>query len=148
MNLTKHFTLEEMVKSPTANTDHIDNTPTAEITENLKMLCINVLEVIRDLVKESLHVSSGYRCLTLNTAIGGVNIPGHLSQHTEGKAADIEAEGYTPEQLFKLIEDSGIRFDQLIWEPSWVHISWNGEHNRHEKLRATKIGKKTIYTSL
>lgn len=148
MNLTSNFTLEEMVKSPTAGHDHIDNTPTEEIVNNLKSLCVNVLEVVRGLTKEGLKVSSGYRCLALNSAVGGVNTPGHLSQHTEGKAADIEALGYTPEQLFRVIESSGIKFDQLIWEPSWVHVSWNGEHNRNEKLKATKIGPKMIYVSI
>ena len=87
MQLTKNFTLEELVHSDTANAKGIDNTPTQEIIDNLKELAENVLQPIRDKWGKPLTVNSGYRCKELNKAVGGVS----TSQHQKGKAADIEA---------------------------------------------------------
>lgn len=143
MNLSPNFTLEEFVSSDTAKAKKIDNTPSKEIVSNLNMLCTNVLEPLKTLVVKPIYISSGYRCLSLNTAIGGSK----TSQHMEGKAADIKAKGLTTEQLFQLIIKSNLKFDQVIQEfDRWIHISWNSMSNRQEKLRATKVSGKTVYT--
>lgn len=111
MDLSKHFSLNEFTYSPTAVYKKIDNTPSEEIIENLKLLCENVLEPIRVKLGKPTKVSSGYRCYLLNKAIGGST----TSQHMEGKAADIHVEGMTTEELFQYII-ANFSFDQCIQE--------------------------------
>ena len=134
MNLTNHFTLNEFIISETAVRKGIDNTPSETVIINLKELCSNLLEPIREKLNAPIHVSSGYRCKKLNTAIGGAK----NSQHIEGKAADITTKELTVEELFQFVCDN-FDFDQCIQEfDSWVHVSWNGDKNRNQKLRAIK----------
>ena len=70
MKLTSNFSLNELTKSQTAERKGIDNTPSAEHQENLKKLCENVLQPIRDHFEQVVSVSSGYRSPELCTAIG------------------------------------------------------------------------------
>lgn len=144
MNISPNFTLNEFIVSKTAIDKKIDNTPTLEILSNINLLCMNILEPLRTLIKEPIHVSSGYRCLLLNKEIGGSK----TSQHLEGKAADISCRNIPTEQLYKFIINSNLKYDQIIQEfDKWVHISWNGGHNRNERLRATKDeNNNTVYT--
>ena len=46
--LSKHFSLKEMTKSGTAARLGLDNTPNEEQIENLKALCENILEPLRE----------------------------------------------------------------------------------------------------
>lgn len=150
MNLTEHFTLDEMLDSQTATRLGFDEqfSPPESIKENLKSLC-EVLEQVRGAA--SFHIdgnapiliSSGYRCERLNLAIGGVS----TSQHCKGQAADIKCPKLTVEALYQLIKQSGILYDQCIQEfDRWVHISYTavGE-NRRQNLRAIKIDGQTKY---
>ena len=84
MNLTQHFTLAEMIRSGAAVRLNISNEPSAEVVENLRLLCENILEPLRRRFGV-IRITSGYRCQALNQAVGGV---GH-SQHLCGEAADI-----------------------------------------------------------
>jgi zinc D-Ala-D-Ala carboxypeptidase len=145
MNLSPHFTLEEMIRSESAIRHGIDNTPNQTQTKNLQNLCVNVLESLRLLVGKPINVTSGFRNPTVNSLIGG----SLTSQHMKGEAADISVEGLTTEELFVLILSSTLPFDQVIQEfNSWVHIS-HKKTNRHEALRATKNAQnKTIYTKV
>lgn len=137
MKLTQHFSLEEMTKSQTASRKGIDNTPTPEVVENLKQLCENVLEKIRNHFGRPLTVNSGYRGPKLNKAIGGAK----NSQHLTGQAADIEIPGMDNKILFCWIRDN-LDYDQLILEyykpgipdSGWVHVSWNSKGNRKQIL--------------
>lgn len=142
MELSPHFTLAEFVRSSLATRKGIDNTPSAATIENLKALCLNVLEPLRASLKKPVRISSGYRSPILNKAVGG----SRSSQHMFGLAADIYVDGMSTEELFQYIIHNQIPFDQLIQEfDSWVHISWS-DSLRKQKLRATKQDKKTIYT--
>lgn len=146
MNLSKHFSLEEMISSNTAIRKGINNNPSEEVISNLKLLCINVLEKISKITSEHIIISSGYRSKELNESIGGSK----NSQHVEGKAADIKIKELSVEDLFQVIIESDIEYDQLIQEfDKWVHISYNEGKNRKQKLRATKDKNgKTIYTRI
>ena len=127
--LTKNFSLEEMVASATAKAKKIDNTPNSEVKKNLEKLCKEVLQPIRDKYGRAITVTSGYRSPKLNTAVGGVK----NSQHVLGQAADIKCTGTTKAVLFNLIKDmiakKEIKVGQLIWEygtkkePNWIHVS-------------------------
>jgi len=127
--LTQNFSLEEMIASSTAKAKKIDNTPNNEVKANLKKLCEEVLQPIRNKYGRAITVTSGYRSPKLNAAIGGVK----NSQHLLGQAADIKCTGTTKAVLFNLIKDmikkGEITVGQLIWEygtkqePSWIHVS-------------------------
>jgi hypothetical protein len=142
MNLSQHFTLSELTRSGTAVRRGIDNTPSPEVIRRLTLLCEVVLEPIRRGCG-IVAVTSGYRSVTLNRAIGGAA----LSQHTTGDAADINVPGMTIEDLFQWIKDSDIKYDQLIQEfDQWVHVSYS-DKPRGQCLRAVKQEGKTIYIS-
>ena len=137
MEISEHFTLSELTDSATATRKNISEqfTPSDAVIQNLKKLCINTLEDIRDLFKAPIIITSGYRCNRLNREIGSVA----KSQHTEGKAADFRIYGYTIEEIYLRIKNSRIDYDQLIQEfDSWVHISYNSDKNRKQCFRASK----------
>jgi zinc D-Ala-D-Ala carboxypeptidase len=137
MKLSENFTLEELLESQTARRKVIQEqfAPSENVKENLRKLCINVLQPLRDGIGKPIHVTSGYRCKRLNKAIGGAV----TSQHTEGKAADLQAIGYTNKELFDYIKDN-LKFDQLLWEfgtkeePAWVHVSFDDKRMRNQVL--------------
>lgn len=135
MKLSPNFTLEEMLESQTARRKGIAEqfTPPPEVIANLKALCKNILQPLRDAIGGPIKISSGYRCPRLNKAIGGAK----NSQHMAGEAADIQGlNGMTNKQLFNKIKQLGLPFDQMIWEfgndqnPAWVHVSFGPRHRR------------------
>lgn len=136
MNLSEHFTLEEFTFSETANKLHIDNTPSDLIISSLKALVQNVLEPARILFGSPITISSGYRCIELNKAVGGkLN-----SQHLKGQAADLHVKHIGAlQELFKIIR-ANCDFDQLLFEKSssgkvWVHVSYvDKQSNRHQVI--------------
>ena len=148
MKLTENFSLLELTKSQTAERKGIDNTPSTEHQENLKKLCENVLQPVRDHFEQVVSVSSGYRSPELCTAIGSKI----TSQHAKGQAADFEIFGVSNKVLADYI-DSELHYDQLIleyWKESdpnsgWVHCSYSEGNNRRQYLRAYKEDGKTKY---
>ena len=70
MQLSKHFTLEEMTRSMTAVRKGIDNIPGPGEIKNLGNLCYEVLEPTRAHFDKPLSISSGYRSEALCEAIG------------------------------------------------------------------------------
>jgi hypothetical protein len=131
VNLSPHFTLDELTASQVATRRGIDNKPGAPIVRNLTVLAAT-LERVRALVSRPLTVSSGYRCPDLNKWVGGAP----SSAHTLGLAADITCNDIWPKDLARLIRDSDIQFDQLIYEGSWVHIGLSTGAPRQEVLTA------------
>lgn len=125
MNLTPHFTLEEMIRSEYAIRHGLDNTPSDEVLTNLRVLCEG-LERVRDVLGVPVHVLSGYRSLVINASVKGAKD----SQHMKGQAADIEAPAYgSPLEIARAIflNRDKIPFDQLINESGWVHISFSDQ---------------------
>jgi zinc D-Ala-D-Ala carboxypeptidase len=122
MRLTPNFTLEDLIRSETAERERIDNTPAAEIVANLALLAAG-LEQVRELLAQPLEISSGYRCPELNRRVGGAE----SSQHTQGMAADFTCEAFGgPIEIIRAVRASDIEFDQCILEfGRWVHISFN-----------------------
>ena len=148
MKLSSNFSLNELTKSQTAERKGIDNTPSTEHQENLKKLCENVLQPVRDHFEQVVSVSSGYRSPVLCAAIGSKS----TSQHARGEAADFEIFGVSNKALADYI-DSELHYDQLIleyWNESdpnsgWVHCSFSEGNNRKQYLRAYKEDGKTKY---
>ena len=148
MKLSSNFSLLELTKSQTAERKGIDNTPSTEHQENLKKLCENVLQPVRDHFEQVVSVSSGYRSPELCTAIGSKT----TSQHARGEAADLEIFGVSNKELADWVH-CNTNYDQLIleyWKESdpnsgWVHCSYSESNNRRQYLRAYKENGKTKY---
>ena len=83
--LSEHFSVDEFTFSATAQAMGIVNSPGSCELANLRFLCREVLEPARKVIAEPIHVTSGYRCLALNRAVGGVA----QSYHLRGLAADL-----------------------------------------------------------
>lgn len=117
MNLSTHFTLEELT-----HTDHreIDNSPTQIEIDNLQKLANFLEEVKTALDGKPIMISSGFRCKALNDAVGSKD----TSQHRTGSACDFRVPGMTPDEVVKAIIASGLPYDQIIREfDRWTHIS-------------------------
>lgn len=132
----KYFTLKEMCKSATAEKLGIGNAPTEEAAANIDRLINNVLDPVREKIREPIIVNSGYRSPKLNKAVGGVS----TSQHVKGEAADITLRDKTRNRkLYDAVVSLGV-YDQVIWEkgcdayPDWVHVSYRTPL-RKQKLR-------------
>jgi zinc D-Ala-D-Ala carboxypeptidase len=69
MELTRNFTLQELIKSDTAIRKGINNNPNAEQIEKLKLLCEKILQPVRDHFGR-VKVTSGFRSPQLCQAIG------------------------------------------------------------------------------
>lgn len=143
MNLSPHFTLEELTSSNKAKALKIDNIPPADIVENLKALSL-ALELVRSVIGKPLKISSAYRCPALNKVVGGSS----TSAHVQGYAADFTVDGMTPRQICEKIVAAGLHQDQIILEdvsPSnpdgvWVHYGISKGTMRNQVL-TMKAGK-------
>ena len=126
MKLSEHFTLQEFVKSQTAERMGIDNTPDSFAVAYMEKLCQEILEPVREHYGIPFSPSSGYRSPALCEAIGS----SPKSQHAKGEAVDFEVPGVDNYELASWIEEN-LDFDQLILEcytpgqpnSGWVHCS-------------------------
>ena len=131
MNLTPNFTLEEMTYSQTALRRGLNNQPSKAMIEKLRQTA-QKMEAVRTLLGVPIHINSAYRSPSVNRAIGGAS----TSQHCKGEAVDFVAPQFgTPKDICAAIMRSNIEFDQLIFEGSWVHISFT-DNPRNSKLTA------------
>jgi uncharacterized protein YcbK (DUF882 family) len=117
MNLSEHFTLEEL-----SHTDHreFDNTPNDAEMANLVRLADFLEEVKSALGDKPVIINSAFRSKQVNDAVGSKD----TSQHRIGCAADIRVPGMTPDEVVKKIIASGLGYDQIIREfDRWTHLS-------------------------
>ncbi len=144
LNLTAHFTLEELTFSATAAGLVLDNTPSPAVLANLK-LAAAVMERIRALVGgKSIVVHSGYRSVEVNRAVGGVL----TSAHCYGLACDFVCPGFgTPREVALAILKSDIEYDQLILEYGWVHVGLAEEGSVFRREALTKRSPASPYES-
>ena len=147
--ISKHISNKEGVYSRTALRLNIDNTPTQNHKQNMRLLAENIFEPLRAYVGGPIKINSFYRSPELNKAIGGST----KSQHCNGQAIDIDDTfgRATNAEMFEFIKQH-LNFDQMIWEfgddknPNWVHISYVSENkNRNRCLKAYKENNKTNY---
>ena len=145
--LSANFSVSELTRSQTATRKGIDNSPNDEQLANLKAMCENVLQPIRDYFGKPVRISSGLRVPELNAAIGGST----TSDHCKGMAADIEIPGVDNKELAEWIGEN-LEFRQLILEfytgdpeSGWVHVSYDYNDNKQQVLTATKQNGKTVY---
>lgn len=129
MNLSQHFTLEELTASQWAARMGVDNTPNATALENLRATALHMENVRARLGNLPIAISSGYRNLRVNAAVGGVATSAHVS----GYAVDFTCPEFGgPLDVAKfLARQAGLEFDQLIYEfGSWVHLSFDPRKRR------------------
>jgi len=135
MNLSEHFTLEELTA-----TSHreFDNTPKASELANLMRLAALLEQVKTVLGGKPVMINSGFRSKQVNDSVGSKD----TSQHRIGCAADIRIPGMTPNEVVKAIMDSDIPYDQLIREfDSWTHISVTNTNTDKPRRQALIIDK-------
>jgi len=142
--LSKNFTFYELTR--TDFVEHLEKNKMLArhpaIVRNLKSLCNELLQEIRNHFDSPCKVTSGFRYYDLNKTVGG----SENSQHLHGEAADFYIQGFDNEQVFNWIKKSGLCFGQLILEPSWIHISLAKYcSNFNECFIAKKKNGKTIY---
>lgn len=148
MQLTANFSLAEMIKSETALRYDMDNTPGETEIENLRVLCEQVLQPLRDAYQRGIKVNSGYRAPDVNAKVGG----SRTSDHCKGQAADIEIPGVANYDLAKYISDY-FNFTQVILEfytpgipdSGWVHVSYDPANLKRQVLTAMRENGKTVY---
>ena len=148
----RHFKLKHLIYSNTAknksinNFPGIDNSPSqTEVIENLRSLMNVVVDPIVDIYPD-LIITSGYRCMALNSRLGGSN----TSQHVFGQAVDIQIPGLSTADVYNYIYYQVTGWDQLIWEyperggSSWVHVSYSSRNRR----KTTLASKSSTYHNL
>lgn len=127
MMLSAHFSLEELTITQVRD---VDNTPSAEVIAHLKVIAAGLEQVRALLGAKAILVSSGYRSPEVNGRVGG----SATSDHPHGWCADFICPSYgTPLDICRIIAASGIKFDQVIEEGTWVHFSV-APKMRHEVL--------------
>ncbi|MBU2118676.1 MAG: DUF882 domain-containing protein [Alphaproteobacteria bacterium] len=144
MNLTPHFTLEELCRSDKAAELGIKNDPPPEAIYNLRLLCEKVLEPLRSYAG-AVTINSGYRCPELNRHISKAK----NSQHMIGQAADIVTPRLELKEAFNFIFVH-CPFDQVIREyppGGWVHVSYSATRNRGNGLVTVERDGTTAYLS-
>lgn len=128
MGKFRNFELYEFIYSDVAKQRRIDNSPTFEVVDHLNELVNDFLQPLRYALGLPVNVSSGYRCLRLNSAVGGSSTSAHLI----GYAADITCPLMAFNKFVNYVKDwvkkNNIKFDQLIIETDkktgaqWLHV--------------------------
>jgi hypothetical protein len=139
--LSASFYLDEFTISQVAERHGYRNEPNEKQIENLRLLCVNVLQPLRAIINVPIIINSGFRSFDVNAVVGGK----FNSQHLEGKASDFVVHSMNLIDVFNIILNK-FSFDQLIYEfGKWIHVSWNGELNRKEVMISKKVYGKTVY---
>lgn len=147
MQLTDHFTKEEMERSSTAIRKGLNNTCPADLLPNMQKVADH-LELIRMHFNAPLRVLSCYRSPEVNKAVGGSK----TSAHRFAMAADCTVDGVSVYNLCKWCADNIDDYDQIIFEfperpDCWMHIGFTNGKPRKQLLTATKQKGKTVYQS-
>ena len=140
MNLSLHFTLEELTF-----TDHreYDNTPNEQELANLKRLALFLEEVKKLLGGKAIMVNSAFRSAEVNRAVGSTD----KSQHRLGCACDFRVPNMTPDEVVQAIINSDLQYDQCIREfDRWIHVSIPNIENAKPRKMALIIDKQGTRT--
>ena len=138
MQVTPHFSLDELTASESAERNGWDNTPTDAELENLKRLADMLEQVKVVLGGKPIMINSAFRSKKVNDAVGSKD----TSQHRLGCAADIRVPGMTPDEVVRKIVASGIGYDQVIREfDRWTHISVPNSEDTSPRKQALIIDK-------
>ena len=137
--LTTNFSLNEMLRSRTAAKKGINNIPNEDEIENLRNTCVALQCARARLGNKSMQVTSGFRCIALNRALGSSD----NSFHTTGHAADVKVKGVELIEVARAFAQVPL-IDKVILEElsgrTWVHIqiSKSGEMPRLQWFLANR----------
>ena len=124
MNLTEHFTLEELT---TTSHRQFDNTPNDAEMANLVKLAEFLEQVKAALDGKPVMINSAFRSKQVNDSVGSKD----TSQHRTGCAADFKVPGMSPDAVVRAIIAAGLPYDQIIREfDAWTHISISDKPRR------------------
>lgn len=130
--LSDHFTLDEMTRSNTAITCHLNNTPNKEQKDNLIFLCTKVLEPTRNKWGKPIVITSGFRSKELNKQVGGVP----TSYHCKGLAADIKISSEEEGKNLATLLGKQPNTDLVLFEHSknckWIHVQARRDNPRRK----------------
>jgi len=151
MKISEHVSYIEATKSNTAVRKGIENIPSGEQMENIKLLCDHVFEPLRSHVGGPIAINSVFRSPQLNKAIGGASSSQHCANN--GAAMDIDDTygSMSNADMFEFVKNH-LDFDQMIWEygneknPDWVHVSYKKSGNRKQILKCSKAKGRTVYS--
>jgi zinc D-Ala-D-Ala carboxypeptidase len=115
--LSPHFALGELLRSSTAARLRLPNAPDPAQRANLSRLAVELLEPARGVIG-AIHIDSGLRLPAVNSAVGG----SPSSAHRLGLAADCVPLQLSRREATAAILGSGVAFDQLIFEATWLHL--------------------------
>lgn len=153
IQLSEHFSLSEFTKSVTADRLGIKNEPTDIEIGHLRLLCVYLLEPLREVWDSGITITSGFRCEELNRATGGSK----TSAHRLGYAADIVPSNGDMKKFKKIVKQElypcnpayliDYEFDQCIDERNasgaeWLHIGlMNAQGEQRRQFLITTDGK-------
>jgi hypothetical protein len=141
MNLSEHFTLQEATASAKARMIKDDNQPDQKQLQQMKYTAEQMEKVRKILGDLPIRVNSWFRSPAVNKAVGGVS----TSQHAKGEAVDFTCSlyGNPYEVCVELSARKGeLQYDQLIYEHTWIHISFvNDRKPRLQDLTYMGAGK-------
>jgi len=156
LQLSPHFWLSEFTHSETAARLGLRNEADGVQIANLKRVAMHGEEVRSLLGNVPMTITSGLRTLVVNGLVKKIITPAQLrvldqrpdlleklrndpSVHKFGRGMDFICPAYgSPRDICMRIAESSLRFDQLIFEGTWVHygIAAEGAGPRREVLTA------------
>ena len=96
----------------------------SEVLENIKKVA-EQLQILRYYVDAKIVINSAYRCKKHNRSIGSKD----TSQHVLGKASDIVIEGFTPDEVYDVIQNlrrnpmlKGVKFQGIGRYNTFTHV--------------------------
>lgn len=87
---------------------------------------VKLLEHLRHWAGSPITITSGNRCKAHNERVGG----SPNSQHLLGKAADIQVKGWSPEDIYKVLEEWCPYSHGVGLYKGWVHVDVRDKKSR------------------
>lgn len=135
--LSKYLKVKDFTRSYTATIRGIDNRLPKSLLDNAKQIA-KVYDKIYEHFKGNVVLTSGYRSIALNNAVGGSS----TSQHKNAHAIDVQGKnGVKNADVLRWVRQNVV-FGQLIHEygtsiePKWTHVGYG------TKMQFLKIGVK------
>lgn len=145
--ITKNFTLAEVSASAKAKAQGIDNKIPSSLIVNAQLLATNLLQPLVNFIHAcapsgtTVHdrITSWFRCLLLNKAVGGVPSSMHRTAEATDNQFYLRRNGVkidiAPIDVLDYLLRSGLDFDQAIIYPTFIHLSYTKKRkNRREVL--------------
>jgi hypothetical protein len=133
VTLTPNFSLSEFRRTSAP----FVNNPGPIEQKNLHILCLAILQPVRNHYGKPVVVTSGFRNASTNEWVKGAKD----SQHTKGEAADIHVAGVSGYDLAKWIARN-TSFDQIILYPGQdrIHVSYRSEADNRRSILMSEGG--------